>query len=114
LAVPPAMLADRLAQRTEARTGAEVSEQAQAGSYFGVWNFVTKFNLALAAGISLPLVGLAGYEVGAGATAVQSAEALWALGAVYALLPALIKCVALAMLWHWRGVFEAQIERAGT
>ena len=70
-------------------------------AYFGVWNFVTKFNLALAAGLALPLLGLAGYKVGAGDTA-----ALTALAAVYALLPAVIKLAALALLWRWRRDFE--------
>jgi GPH family glycoside/pentoside/hexuronide:cation symporter len=51
LALPPALLADLLADAT-----AQGQDAAGAGAYFGVWNFVTKFNLALAAGIALPLV----------------------------------------------------------
>jgi Na+/melibiose symporter-like transporter len=98
LALPPAVLADRLA-RTDAAGGA--AAVAGAGAYFGLWNFVTKLNLALAAGLALPLLGLAGYKVGAGDTA-----ALTALAAVYALLPAILKLAALALLWRWRRDFE--------
>lgn len=98
LALPPALLADRLAAMR--RTGASA---AGAGAYFGVWNFVTKFNLALAAGIALPLVSFAGYKVGAGETA--AGQGLLALAAVYALLPAAIKLVALLLLWRWQNDF---------
>ena len=46
-------LADLLAEsRTAGRRAGR--ETAGAGAYFGVWNFVTKFNLALAAGIARP------------------------------------------------------------
>ena len=34
------------------------------GAYFGWWNFATKLNLALAAGIALPLLALFGYTPG--------------------------------------------------
>jgi Na+/melibiose symporter-like transporter len=104
LAVPPAILADRLA-RLAGQGGASNS----AGSYFGLWNFVTKLNLALAAGIALPLVSLAGYKVGSGETAagaiVAEEQGLVALALVYGLLPAVIKIGALILLWRWRHHF---------
>jgi Na+/melibiose symporter-like transporter len=99
LALPPALLADLLATRRRDGQAA-----AGAGAYFGVWNFVTKFNLALAAGIALPLVALFGYKVGAGDTAGQG---LVALSAVYALMPAAIKGISLLLLWRWQHHFEA-------
>lgn len=103
LALPPALLADMLA---DMRTAGHRSRRAAgAGAYFGVWNFVTKFNLALAAGIALPLVALFGYQVGAGDTA---SEGLVALAATYALLPAAIKGISLALLWRWRHQFEGK------
>jgi hypothetical protein len=34
------------------------------GAYFGWWNFATKLNLALAAGLALPLLALLGYAPG--------------------------------------------------
>jgi hypothetical protein len=54
LALPAAIAAD-LGER-----------QGQAGAYFGVWNFVSKLNLALAAGLALPLLTLLGYAPGSG------------------------------------------------
>jgi len=103
LALPPALLADLLANsRTAGRRDGRAT--AGAGAYFGVWNFVTKFNLALAAGIALPLVALGGYKVGAGDTA--GGQGLVALAAIYALLPAAIKVISLLLLWCWKHQFE--------
>ena len=60
------------------------------GAYFGLWNLVTKMNLALAAGIALPLLALLGYRPGA----TQSADALLYLAGTYALLPCVLKAFA--------------------
>lgn len=90
LALPPAMLADLLAR--DFGRG-----QARAGAWFGWWNFITKANLALAAGISLPLLGWLGYAPGASEGAALSALAL-----VYAGLPCVAKLAAAALLWHFR------------
>ena len=64
------------------------------GAYFGWWNFATKLNLALAAGIALPLLGAFGYTPGS-----QDAGALQALTIAYCLLPCLLKLAAAALLW---------------
>jgi GPH family glycoside/pentoside/hexuronide:cation symporter len=56
LVLPGALLAGLIA---------EAGDQPNAGAYFGWWNFATKLNLALAAGLALPLLGLAGYVPGA-------------------------------------------------
>ena len=73
--------------------------QGQAGACFGVWNFVAKLNLALAAGLSLPLLGLLGYVPGQG-------SGLGALTFAYALLPLGFKAVAALLLWRWRHSLE--------
>jgi Na+/melibiose symporter-like transporter len=65
------------------------------GGYFGWWNFATKLNLALAAGIALPLLGFFGYAPGA-----QDPQALRALTIAYCLLPCLLKLTAAALLWR--------------
>ena len=83
LALPAAIAAD-LGER-----------QGQAGACFGVWNFVAKLNLALAAGLSLPLLGALGYAPGGGAGLV-------ALTFAYALLPLAFKALAGLLLWRWR------------
>jgi Na+/melibiose symporter-like transporter len=64
------------------------------GAYFGWWNFATKLNLALAAGIALPLLGLFGYAPGA-----RGASALQALTIGYSLLPCLLKLAAAGLLY---------------
>jgi Na+/melibiose symporter-like transporter len=64
------------------------------GAYFGWWNFATKLNLALAAGVALPLLQAVGYTPGS-----QSPEALRALTIAYCLLPCALKLVAAALLW---------------
>jgi Na+/melibiose symporter-like transporter len=63
------------------------------GIYFGWWNFATKLNLALAAGLALPMLGLFGYTPGS-----QSAQGLLALTLTYCLLPCVLKLAAAAML----------------
>lgn len=87
LALPAAIAAD-LGER-----------QGQVGACFGVWNFVAKLNLALAAGLSLPLLGALGYVSGSGA-------GLSALSTAYALLPLAFKALAGALLWRWRHSLE--------
>ncbi len=87
LALPAAIAAD-LGER-----------QRQAGACFGVWNLVAKLNLALAAGVSLPLIAAFGYVPGSG-------SGLPALVFAYALLPLGFKLLAGALLWRWRSSLE--------
>ena len=85
LVLPGALLAGQIA---------EAADQPRAGAYFGWWNFATKLNLALAAGLALPLLGAAGYLPG-----TRDAEGLRALGWAYAVLPCLLKLLAAGALW---------------
>ena len=64
------------------------------GAYFGWWNFATKLNLALAAGLSLPLLAALGYAPGG-----RDAGALRALTVAYCLLPCLLKALAAGLLY---------------
>lgn len=64
------------------------------GGYFGWWNFATKLNLALAAGVALPLLQWSGYEPGA-----RDADALRSLTLAYCLLPCALKLIAGGLLW---------------
>jgi len=64
------------------------------GAYFGLWSLATKANLALAAGIALPLLQAFGYAPGVESTA----QALLVLAGVYALLPCALKLLAAAAL----------------
>jgi glycoside/pentoside/hexuronide:cation symporter, GPH family len=64
------------------------------GAYMGWWNFATKLNLALAAGVALPALQAFGYAPGA-----RDAAALSALAAAYGLLPCALKLAAAALLY---------------
>ncbi|MET0540865.1 MAG: MFS transporter, partial [Variovorax sp.] len=86
LVLPGALLAGVLA---------DAGEPQHAGAYFGWWNFATKLNLALAAGLALPLLGLAGYTPGA-----RDGVALQALTIAYCVLPCVLKLAAAAALWQ--------------
>ena len=64
------------------------------GAFMGWWNLATKLNLALAAGLSLPLLSLWGYAPGR-----QDTDALLALGLAYGLLPCVLKLLAALALY---------------
>ncbi len=93
LALPPSLLADVID-----RDG----QQRPTGAYFGLWTLATKLNLALAAGIALPLLSVLGYAPGAG-----GGGGLGALAFVYAIVPCALKLVALFALSR----FEAAAAR---
>ena len=84
LALPPALLADAI-DKANARD--------QTGSYFGIWTFATKANLALAAGLALPVVSAFGYRSG------EPSSNVAALTLAYTVLPCALKLAALALLW---------------
>jgi Na+/melibiose symporter-like transporter len=63
------------------------------GAYFGWWNFATKLNLALAAGLALPLLGWLGYVPGE-----RDADALQLLTTAYCLWPCALKALATGAL----------------
>lgn len=88
LALPAALLAG-VVQRAGHAGHAE-------GAYFGWWNFATKLNLALAAGVALPTLQAFGYAPG-----TTSAGALQALTLAYCVLPCVLKLVAATLLWRY-------------
>jgi GPH family glycoside/pentoside/hexuronide:cation symporter len=61
---------------------------------FGLWSFVSKFTLALAAVVLLPLLESGGFEAGQD----NSESALMLLSYLYAGVPCLLKLVAIALL----------------
>lgn len=132
LALPPSLLADLLARGREwapsqhsggatavgatgdarahvgnarAHDAAACAPTLEAGACFGWWSFVTKANLALAAGLALPLLALLGYTPGA-----REAAAVGALAAVYGFVPVVLKLAAIGLLWRWRAAIEPGAE----
>lgn len=86
LALPAALLAGVIQHHGD--------QQQHEGAYFGWWAFATKLNLALAAGVALPALGLLGYTPGA-----TDPEALQTLTFAYCLLPCALKTLAAALLY---------------
>ena len=86
LALPSALLAGVIA--------AEGDSGQHEGAYFGWWNFATKLNLALAAGLALPLLGWLGYTPG-----TRGDDGLQTLGLAYAVLPCVLKLLAATALY---------------
>lgn len=80
----PAMLSRRLA---------EVGHSP--GHAFGLWGFVNKFSLALAAGLALPALDAAGFVPGG----QNQPDALDALSLAYAGIPCALKAVAALILF---------------
>jgi glycoside/pentoside/hexuronide:cation symporter, GPH family len=87
LALAPALLADVIARE---------GDRGREGPYLGLWNFVTKANLALAAGLALPVLAWLGYVPGAAGAGTNTA----ALTLIYCALPCVLKIIAAALLWH--------------
>jgi GPH family glycoside/pentoside/hexuronide:cation symporter len=66
------------------------------GLYLGWWNLISKFNLAIAAGLCLPLLASWGYVPGD-----QGAAGLHALSLAYGVLPCVLKTLALAAVFYF-------------
>ncbi|MEQ9258431.1 MAG: MFS transporter [Roseovarius sp.] len=75
-----------------ARRLAEVSPGASEA--FGLWSFVSKFTLALAAVTLLPLLEAGGFRAGG----ENGASALWLLSLLYGALPCALKLLAIGLL----------------
>ncbi len=86
LALPGAMLAGVVGDLGE--------RGRREGAYFGWWSFAAKLNLALAAGLALPLLAWFGYTPGA-----RDAQALQTLSIAYGLLPCALKLLAAGLLY---------------
>ena len=93
LALPSAIQADVIDVDT-ARSG-----EQRSGLYFATWSLSTKLSLALGVGIIFPLLGLFGFDPAPGA--VNTATALAALTATYALIPLMLKLTAIALMWNF-------------
>ena len=89
LAIPPAIVADRLHA---------AGDQPRAARYFAANAFCAKSAFALATGLSLPALGILGYQPGQ----PMAAGVGQSLAAVYALVPCLIK--TLSAIWLFRAM----------
>ena len=90
LALPPSIQADVI------DLDSLHSGQRRAGVYFGLWGIATKLALALAVGLSFPLLDLAGFDPSA-----DQPQGVWALGLLYGLAPVVFKLAAMALVWSF-------------
>ena len=79
------------------------SGRQRTGTYFAIWGVATKLALALAAGIAFPLLELAGFNPES-----EGKTGLFALAALYSLLPAAFKIGAVALFWGYPITAERQ------
>lgn len=98
LALPPALLADRIER---------AGDQAIAARYFAGAAFFAKASFALATGLTLPVLDTLGYVPGQAAT---GGIGLY-LSGVYALAPCVIKIVA--AVWLFRSLDALSVRDAG-
>ncbi|MEM7226048.1 MAG: MFS transporter [Pseudomonadota bacterium] len=89
LALPASMQADVIDLDTLR------SRRGRAGLYFALWGVATKLALALAVGIAFPLLAIAGF---APDQDITTPTGLFALAALYSLLPAAFKLAAVGLL----------------
>ena len=90
LALPPALQADVIDFDTLR------NRQQRAGLFFALWSMATKLALALAVGLTFPLLDSLGFDPKA---AVNSPSALWSLAVIYAWVPVVLKLVAIELVW---------------
>lgn len=91
LALPPAIQADVVDNDTA------TNGEQRTGVYFALWSVATKAALALAGGSALIILDLSGFE----ASAANDETALFTLAALYALAPAVLKLIAVAIMWNF-------------
>lgn len=90
MALPAAIQADLVDLDT--REGGE----RRTGLYFGLWNMATKISLALAVGISFPLLALAGFDADG-----SGDDGTLALALFYGALPIAFKLGATWLVWDF-------------
>ena len=90
LVLPPALQAD-VVDLDRLRHGRE-----RAGVYFSLWSATSKSAMALAGGLGLVGVGIAGFD-----PALPTVAGITALTIAYSVVPIGLKSVAIALLWHY-------------
>ena len=98
LSLPPALQADVI-DFDRLRSG-----QARAGLFFALWSMSTKMALALAVGITFPLLEFLGFSTDQDNTLT----ALRSLAVIYAGIPVVLKFMAIALIWSFPITRERQ------
>ncbi|MEM7545752.1 MAG: MFS transporter [Pseudomonadota bacterium] len=88
------------------------SGQQRTGLFFALWSVATKAALAISSGTALIVLDMAGFQ----SETDNTPEALFTLAALYALAPAVLKIIAVAIMWNFplgeaeQKAFRARIE----
>ncbi len=90
MALPASMQAD-LVDLDTARGGGQ-----RTGLFFGLWGMATKLALALAVGVTYPLLGAAGFDAGG-----DGSDGIRALALLYGLAPIPFKAAAVWLIWSF-------------
>ncbi len=90
LVLPPAIQAD-VVDYDRLRSG-----RNRAGLHFALWSMSTKLALAFAVGLALPALEAAGFDPDA-----PGEDEIRMLAVIYALVPVVIKTMAIAMVWRF-------------
>ncbi len=91
LSLPPAIQADVVDNDTA------TNGEQRTGVFFALWSVATKAALAIAGGTALIILDLSGFETGG----QNDDAALFTLAALYALAPAILKIIAVAIMWNF-------------
>ena len=91
LSLPPAIQADVVDHDT-ATTG-----EQRTGVFFALWSVATKAALAISSGTALIVLDFSGFVAGG----ENDGTALFTLAALYALAPAVLKLIAVAIMWNF-------------
>ncbi|OSQ39346.1 MFS transporter [Thalassospira mesophila] len=101
LALPPAIQAD-VDDWDRYRFGIR-----RTGLLFALWNMTNKLAMAIAAGVAFPVLGYlgltktGGVDVAAGDVSDPHAQALFMLLVIYAVIPIVLKMIAVVMMWRF-------------
>jgi Na+/melibiose symporter-like transporter len=107
--LPPAMQAV-VVDLDQLRTG-----EARAGFYFAIWGMGTKLALGTAAGAAFLALDAVGFDP----NGANGPGALFALAAIYALAPVVLKAGAVALVWNYpltpqrHAIIRRRLERRG-
>jgi GPH family glycoside/pentoside/hexuronide:cation symporter len=93
IVISPAILAD-VADYGRLKTG-----EQRTGGYYACYMLTSKIAMAIGAGIAFMLLSAFGYDAKAGA--VNTGLAAFGILFTVALLPAVLKCIAAAMIWRF-------------
>ena len=91
LSLPSAIQADVVDHDTA------TSGEQRTGVFFALWSVATKAALAIAGGTALIALDVSGFV----SKGDNSETALWTLAALYALAPAVLKLIAVALMWNF-------------